>query len=286
MANGSYKQLCFNELSLQPLCPNETEAYRRVSLFARTLQVAQKSFGSKVVRYETDLSNIYLLEGVNLREFCTKHKHDAPLIAILSSHTMPQVDPEDEEKTETFEATSASIEKDSQILESKGFAAAYIHNTHAIGFNSETFWDNPIHKILINSRGNESAIDWPCFSTPEHVECAQTQQWVREHGELQLCESTLTFENKIVSLRDDHGKDILEEHATTLCHNKYVEGVLCSLPFKPKHRSYIYRIYDDGAIDIVLYWDDRGLSMRIKTTGRNIQETTAIAYILREQYGR
>ena len=143
-----------------------------------------------------------------------------------------------------------------------------------------------LYAPLMRTSRLRSAIDWPCFSTPEHVECEQTQQWVREHGELQLCESTLTFENKIVSLRDDHGKDILEEHATTLCHNKYVEGVLCSLPFKPKHRSYIYRIYDDGAIDIVLYWDDRGLSMRIKTTGRNIQETTAIAYILREQYGR
>lgn len=286
MANNSYKQLCFNELSIQPLCLNETEAYRRVSLFARALQAAQKSFGTKVVRYETDLSSIYLMEDVNLRDFCSKHRHDAPLIAILSSHTMPQVDPENEEITVTFEETSASIEKDNQILESKGLAGAYINNTPAIGFNSETFWDNPIHKILINSRDLESAIDWPCISTPEHVVCEQIQQWIREHGELQLCESTLTFEKKKVSLRDDHGKDILEEHSTVLCNNKYVEGVLCSLPFKPKHRSYIYKIYDDGTIDIVLYWDDRGLSMRVKTTGRNIQETTAIASILQEEYGR
>jgi hypothetical protein len=61
---------------------------------------------------------------------------------------------------------------------------------------------------------------------------------------------------------------------------------LTSLPFRRKFGSYIYKVYDDGLVDIVLYWDDRGLSMRVKTTGRNIQETLAIANILKEQYGK
>jgi len=39
-------------------------------------------------------------------------------------------------------------------------------------------------------------------------------------------------------------------------------------------------------IDIVLWWEDAGYSMRVKTTGRNIAETREIAKILKEKYGR
>ena len=88
-----------------------------------------------------------------------------------------------------------------------------------------------------------------------------------------------------MNLRDDHGKDILAEHAKRLLKNDYVDGILNSLPFKPTSTTYIDKINPGGTIDIVLFWTDRGLSMRVKTTGRNIQETQAIADILRRKYG-
>ena len=50
--------------------------------------------------------------------------------------------------------------------------------------------------------------------------------------------------------------------------------------------TYIDKIKPGGTIDIVLFWTDRGLSMRVKTTGRNIQETQAIADILKRKYSR
>ena len=89
-----------------------------------------------------------------------------------------------------------------------------------------------------------------------------------------------------MNLRDDHGKDILAEHAKRLLKNDYVDGILNSLPFKPTSTTYIDKINPGGTIDIVLFWTDCGLSMRVKTTGRNIQETQAIADILRRKYGR
>lgn len=71
-----------------------------------------------------------------------------------------------------------------------------------------------------------------------------------------------------------------------LNNNPYVEGVLTSLPFKPKSREYILKVSDDGMVDIVLWWEDAGYSMRVKTTGRNAAETREIAKILKEKYGR
>lgn len=285
MEAQAYKQLCFNELTLRPLCSDETEVYRRVTLYAQTLQAAQKSFGTKVVRYELDLSSIYIADGISLLDFCSKYRCDPKAVAILSSHTMPQVDPENEEMSIAFEETSASIQINDESIRSEGLAAAYVYNIPSIGFHSENIWNDVIHNIHINSKGREYRALWPCFTTPEHIECDQVKDWIQEHSELSLIETTLSFEDKQVSLRDDHGKDILTEHATRLCYNKYVDGILTSLPFRRKYRSYIYKVYADGLVDVVLYWDDRGLSMRVKTTGRNIQETLAIANILKEQYG-
>ena len=39
-------------------------------------------------------------------------------------------------------------------------------------------------------------------------------------------------------------------------------------------------------IDIVLWWEDNGYSMRVKTTGRNASETMEIARLLKEKFGR
>ena len=75
-------------------------------------------------------------------------------------------------------------------------------------------------------------------------------------------------------------------HAKMLCGNPLVEGILTSLPFKPFSKDYIHKVYDDGTLDIVLWWEDRGLSMRVKTTGRNVVETKLIASILKEKYGK
>lgn len=87
-------------------------------------------------------------------------------------------------------------------------------------------------------------------------------------------------------MEGDHGQRELKDHAKMLNCNPYVEGALTSLPFRPHYREYILRVYDDGMLDIVLWWEDAGYSMRVKTTGRNVAETREIAKILREKYGR
>lgn len=86
-------------------------------------------------------------------------------------------------------------------------------------------------------------------------------------------------------MRNDHGKDLLEEHAKRLLRNQYVNGVVNSLPFNKKSKRYILQVKDDGIINIVLYWTDAGYGMAIQTTGRNIRETKLIAEILEKEYG-
>ena len=286
MADDRFRQLCFNELTLQPECIDETEMFRRIHEYAKVLQSAQKQIGTKVVRYESDLSNIWLSKETSLMYFCTKYHRDASLIAILSMHTMPQVDPENKTVNKAYQGTSVSLTIDGNECSSLGLSASYVYGVPSVGFASSQYWNDVMHDIHITSKDFSVGVKWPCLTSPDHFQQEEFAKWMQEHKDIQIVPTKLQFKDKEVNLRDDHGKDVLEKHATLICQNEYVEGVLCSLPFKPHWRTYILNTADDGIVDIVLFWDDRGLSMRVKTTGRNIQETNAIAAILKEKYSK
>lgn len=290
MAEKKYKQVTFNELTLQPLCVDETDIYKRVLLYARTLKEAQNSLGAKMVRYDDDLAGIKLSEDITLRDFCAKHKCEAGVLAILSSATMPQVNPDDEKESKVYEKTIASVEVEGKQEVSSGLTSAYVYDVPSIGFASSYFWTNVMHDVHVMSDGENMDVKWPCLTAPKHIEEEAFKNWIVEHSEIELVKSALSYNDKIKgledNLRDDHGKEVLREHAKRLCHSEYVEGILCSRPFQPKCGTYIYSFTKDGLVDVVLFWDDRGLSMRVKTTGRNVQETAAIAAMLQEEYSR
>jgi len=99
-----------------------------------------------------------------------------------------------------------------------------------------------------------------------------------------LISSTLAPKQKEIHLRDDHGKDKIKEFATRLLQSEYVVSVINSLPFNPRATNLIRKTYADGRIEMVMYWEDKGLGLVIQTTGRNIHETNEIAKILADEY--
>jgi len=93
-------------------------------------------------------------------------------------------------------------------------------------------------------------------------------------------------EKKPINLRDDHGKDILEEFAKKIRRSPYVKKVVNSLPFNPKSRDEIRRTTPDGIVEFVLTWTDAGYGLCIQTTGRNQAETNTIALHLKNEYSQ
>lgn len=81
-----------------------------------------------------------------------------------------------------------------------------------------------------------------------------------------------------------HGNDKLWFFASKIIHSPYVVEVLDSLEYKPWCDKFIYYADKDGTLDVVLYKDDRGLGLRVKTTGRSVRETMKIGEILEEKY--
>ena len=74
--------------------------------------------------------------------------------------------------------------------------------------------------------------------------------------------------------------------AKKLVVSKYIVSVINSLPFNPRAINLIKEIYPDGKIELVLYWEDKGIGLIVQTTGKNYRETEEIARILKDEFDR
>lgn len=58
---------------------------------------------------------------------------------------------------------------------------------------------------------------------------------------VELVKSKLSFNDKKIDLRDDHGKDVLLEFSKKIVRCPYIDAVINSLPFNPCNRKFIRR---------------------------------------------
>ena len=285
--------VCFNELSISPLCQSDEEVEARLRRFAALFRDVRNHTTVTKVRHADYMTSISLTETMTLQDFCNAHLNDPISILLLSSFIRPQIDLDDDNSLRNYLDTEAEVSFPSGIvIKGDGFNAAYCQNTFCVGFRSDPIWDNDFFNITISSNARTKSVKWACLSSlrfedesPEFQSRRSVfERWQQQLDPIELVPTALAFEEKRINLREDHGKAELTAHARQLCRNQYVEGVLTSLEFQPHAKHYIAKVYDDGVIDIVICWEDEGFSMRIKTTGRNASETCEIAKVLSEKY--
>lgn len=285
---------CFNELSLQPLCVSEVDAWQRVNRFLRMLKEVRSHTGIKKVRHDGDMTTIRLTDRLTLQDYVNTHMRNDAVRALLGLFVQPQVDMNDEISSQRYFDTETDVKlDDGSLMPADGFNAAYCQDTFCVGFESCVTWRKDFFDLCVKSNGKTKDVKWVCISSPltdsaekEHAHRRSAfDEWL-QYRNVELAESPLLPEQKPCNVGYDHGQHLLMEHARILNRHPYVEGVLTSLRFNPKSRDYILNVTDDGIVDIVLWWEDYGYSMRVKTTGRNAAETREIAKILREKYGR
>lgn len=282
---------CFNELSINPLCKTEKEAEQRVKDFFDLFRGLREHSGINKVKHNGYMSSIGLMPNMTMQDYCNSHMRDTRVIALLGIIIPPQVDEDDETSLQKYINTTTEVDLgNGKKAFSDGFTAAYCQGTFCIGFLSDPLWNNDFHSITVSSNGVKRDVLWPCISSVSFLNnknrVSLFDSWNNQFRPIVLVKSKLKPESKSISLRGDHGKDKLDYHAKLLRNSPYVEAILTSLPFQSHSKSYIKNITDDGLVDIVLWWEDEGFSMRVKTTGRNAAETREIANILKEKYGK
>ncbi|MFA6784632.1 MAG: hypothetical protein WCR13_07010 [Sphaerochaeta sp.] len=183
--------------------------------------------------------------------------------------------------------TSYSELQETQFIESNwnyqgktcgGLAWAYIYDTLSLSIANDN-WLLPetiILRDLVETRVRHVSIG-------NHFDFHH--DWLQANKEIVLIACDILAVDKTINLRDDHGKNILQDFSKKIRRNKYVISILNSLPFNPNCRSFIKQAKPDGIVEIVLPWTDRGIGLAVQTTGRNYRETQKIATILDEEFG-
>jgi putative CRISPR-associated protein (TIGR02619 family) len=149
--------------------------------------------------------------------------------------------------------------------------------------------------IAIDNEYWQSLIDEEIIDTQSYISLSAMGTLFNERSRLQFAKQETTIlslipqddtlpRRKPISLRDDHGNDVLQAFAERICHSPYVKGIVNSLPFNPKRTEPIRRTTPDGKVDFVLIGTDAGLGLCIQTTGRNQAETNSIALHLKKEF--
>jgi len=100
-----------------------------------------------------------------------------------------------------------------------------------------------------------------------------------------LTKTTILPNNKKFHLSDHHGKKELSDFWDKIKKSLYIESAR-STRFGSDGKIFIREIYDNGEIEIVLNNTNREYALLAQTTGKDILETTAIADILKLEFGK
>jgi hypothetical protein len=275
-------ELIFNELSEMPICSNKTEAFERVDKFIATYKEANE-FGFNKIRFHKGYESLNLLNNYTLNDYCNETQHSRTKGLLLRGlFKMPFIHDNSEEEKRYIES-SFVLKKDKKEINPYGLAAAYLYSVPAISFLSEIFWEDCVFDIIVYT-SEERQEKIYCVSKPEHFNEHLLIDFIKSNLPVKLLETQLAAEDKTIKLRNDHGKDMLEDFSKRIVNSKYVVSVINSLPYNPHCKNFIKEVYPDGKIEIVLTNTNRGLGIVIKSTGRNLKETREIATILQNEF--
>lgn len=281
--------IVFNEISFLPYHDNEYVLKENFLLLMKVFEKAKENYGFTHMLFPINIRDIKVTSNKTFFEWVCGITHQGEKNKILSIVKRPFAEDALADRVGDisryyYTNTEAGI-PDTYCY---GLTAAYVMKSLCSSLSLHHFWNETqieFHKI-INDKFETEEVTVNNISEEDHFENQIISRFIENLGEIALEETSLSPEDKPISLREDHGKDKLMAFSKKIRRSKHVLSVINSLPFNPKAINLIKEIYPDGKIELVLYWEDAGYGIVIQTTGRNYRETEAIANILKEEFDK
>lgn len=282
-------KLSFNEISFQPFADSEEQLYEIVNASLKNYDILSNKYNFNHIIAPEEVSAIKVLENTTFidwfKSLNTSKRNRVQLLFLRKPFSEDALGDEKPELDRYF------IEFDEPKIPQqycKGLATAYLLEITSISISSHKIWDEDVIKFSEYSDGLNDVNEVECLNISAKTidEKSQIITYCEKHKEIELIDSVIPVVDKKISLRDDHGKDILKAFGKRLVNHKFVNNIINSLPFNPKTNRFIKRIRKDGIVEIVLYWEDAGYGIVVETTGRNLNETEKIAKLLRTEFDK
>ncbi len=277
-------ELLFNELSINLLSSDKYSANSKMVLFAKTVSIArQKGFAN--IRSHHATSQIALAQDYSLHDWL--NNKDVPeeyRNFLYGMITLPFIKDDDEDVEEKyvnanyfFEDLESGIPKTECI----GLASAFLYETLSISLTSLPVWERTKLPILIEEEERKVTESVFNLSTKESFNDFSLAAFVESLEEINLVETTINPDEKNIHLTDHHGKKELKALWAKLKKCPYVVEAMST---NWGGKKFIRKAFANGEIEIVDINSDEGYALWVKTTGRNLRETNAIAEIIKGHY--
>lgn len=281
--------LSFNEISFQPEVDNEQSLKEKFMLAANILKIAKEKYGFSHLVFTSDLSKTKVINSQTFYEWVYSIPHQGDKNKILGLIKRPYINDVLQDQVGDLDAFYfENLDLHIEPTYCHGLATAYITETASLSLHTHSFWEQK--KLVFFKENLETKVPDSVYA---HNLCLENcfddnvlKTYFESIAKVDLAESPLNPNEKTHHFRDDHGTDILTAFSKRIKNSKYVNTIINSLPFNSHTSQFIRRIYQDGKIEIVLHWEDKGYGMVIQSTGRNFRETKAIAQILKDEYDK
>jgi hypothetical protein len=271
----------FNEISVTPQAKNFYAVNHWITNLLLSLK-AFKPFGFNFIRVDENFYNSEIMENYTLHNWL-KDSTDRTLKSLFLTYVkMPYIDSDDDFTFERYSNENYYLEHDC-MTHVGGLSLAYINDSISISFISDNMWDVAMISIFSKQESriiNNSPVRH--VSRPEHL--LNHQKWIESLTIPNPGITEILPENKEINLRNDHGKDKLENFAKKLVNSEYVIKIINSLPYNPRKKNFINHYDENGIVEIILTNTDAGLGLVVQTTGKTKRETKYIAEILKNNF--
>lgn len=277
-------ELLLNELSITPYSTDKYKANERMKLFAETVAAARQK-GFRNIRSHYASNQVKLSENYSLHDWLNnKEVSEVYRNSLYGMIVLPFINEEDEiieaqyiEAEYYFEDNESGIAKTTCL----GLSSAFLYETLSISFSSHPIWDNITLAIIVEKDNHTSIENVFNISNLSSFDVPEIREFIENLGIITLIETELKQGDKKIHLADHHGKAELKVLSDQLKHNPYVIEMRST---NWGGKGFIRKIYKEGIIEIVLFKTQRQYALWVKTTGRNLRETKAIAEILEDKY--
>ncbi len=281
----------FNELSAYPYVASDA-VVAAIDGFADACRELRE-YGIKKIACEDGPGSVQLSETETLHSYCSANRRDIKVQLLLSIFTKPYLaeDSSEEERfvNHTYAVVIVNPNGEPETLSNPmGLASAHIYDSFVVSFGSTAFWKSTKSvSLTVNDGKRESARNIKNVSEANDLD-DRLRNHIAEKVDRRWIKSSKRPDDKAINLSSDHhGNGKLKDFAKkSLRPLEYFEEVSTSLEYDPNCRHFVKTIHTASMqIDVVLYREDRGYSMRIKTTAKSDLELRQIACDLESRFG-
>ena len=270
----------FNELTLNPIQNPAVAKHFLTDFFKNVLPSIQQRTGIK---------HICCNDKELFKAKCTLGKANSMFNQMFySTFHSPYVDSDIDGSPEEnrYQKSEFVIYKDGKEIKCHDLGCAVLKKTITVGFPSEPFWQQLKYQISERADTQEYIHDVLCITMNQHISNIDFVDWVNATLFSEPKKVDIEPQKKKISLRDDHGYDILMKFAQKVRKSPYVLEIINSLSFCGQQKTFIdcHQSFENGLIEIRLHWCDKGFGLMVKTTGENKYQTKKIAEILTNEF--